>query len=167
MAFLQDLADRLVPECRPQISTDGFSPYPDAVERAFGTSDYGMIIKNFATEPAGRGRYSPPSVVDVDKLVIQGDPDQAKICTSYAERANLTIRMSMRRFTRLTNGFSKKLKNLKAAVALFMCHYNFCRPHKTLKGITPAMAAGVTDHVWSLGELLDEACPPWAKQKAA
>lgn len=165
VAFLKDVKDRLADDCHPQVSTDGFKPYPDAVERAFGTEvDYAQIVKNYAEGDPGRGRYSPATVVDVDKRIIMGDPDEARICTSHAERNNLTIRMAMRRFTRLTNGFSKKLPNLVAAVNLHMAYYNYCRPHTTLKGITPAMAAGVADHVWSLEELLDEACPPWAEK---
>lgn len=139
---------------RPQLSTDGFDAYPDAVELAFGPGvDYAQLIKVFKAENAGRGRYSPPSVSETIQLVINGDPDEKKICTSHVERQNLTMRMQMRRFTRLTNAFSKKLRNLKAAVALHFAHYNFCRVHKSLR-VTPAMEAGLTDHVWGMDELM-------------
>lgn len=151
-AFVGDLRARI--SGRIQISTDAFVPYIDAIERAFGANvDYAQIIKSYAPENAGRGRYSPPAVVGVEKVPIAGRPNWFKVCTSYVERNNLTIRMQLRRFTRLTNGFSKKLANLKAMVALYICYYNFCRIHGSLR-VTPAMAAGVTDRVWSLGELL-------------
>ena len=105
------------------------------------------------TENAGRGRYSPPAVVGVEKVEIAGRPNWFKVCTSYVERHNLTIRMQLRRFTRLTNGFSKKLANLKAMVALYLCCYNFVRIHRSLR-VTSAMAAGVTNRVWDLREIL-------------
>jgi IS1 family transposase len=155
--FVRDLKNRLVDGVRPQISTDGWSAYPDAIERAFGMAvDYAQVIKDFGTVDPGRGRYSPPKVVQIEKTVIEGDPDEARITTSHVERSNLTMRMTMRRLTRLTNGFSKKLANLRAAVNLHFCWYNFCRIHQTLR-VTPAMAAGISDHVWGLGELIDEA----------
>jgi len=156
-AFAMDVRQRVLG--RPQISSDGFSPYIDAIERAFGSEvDYGQIVKVYAGEPGPdtARRYSPGVVVDVRKAVIAGGPDRKKISTSFVERSNLTIRMQCRRLTRLTNAFSKKLENHAAAVALFVAHYNFCRVHETLR-ITPAMALGVTDHIWSIGELVDAA----------
>ena len=151
-AFIRELRQRVTG--RIQLSTDAFSAYPDAVERAFGANvDYGQIIKQYAAQDAGRGRYSPPEVVSIEKVEIAGRPDRSRICTSYVERNNLTIRMQLRRFTRLTNGFSKKLAGLKAMVAVFICYYNFCRIHGSLR-VTPAMAAGLTDRVWELEELV-------------
>jgi hypothetical protein len=116
--------------------------------------DYGQIVKFYDAEPIGPGRYAPPRVTGVERTVIAGNPDQAHISTSHVERQNLTMRMSMRRFTRLTNAFSKKIENLQAAVALHFAHYNLVRLHKTLR-VTPAMAAGVCDRLWSLEELVD------------
>jgi len=136
------------------LSTDAFSTYVEAVERAFGAEiDYAQVVKTYGPEDAGRGRYSPPAVIAVEKIEVQGRPERSRICTSYVERNNLTIRMCLRRFTRLTNGFSKKLANLKAMLALFFAYYNFCRVHGSLR-VTPAMAAGITDHVWGLEELV-------------
>lgn len=150
--FIRDLRVRV--NGRIQISTDGFAPYIDAVERHFGSEvDYAQIIKLFAAENPGPGRYSPPKVSGIEINRIAGSPQRSKIGTSYVERNNLTIRMQLRRFTRLTNAFSKKLENLKAAIALHFWHYNFCRIHGSLR-ITPAMAAGVTDRVWSLDEIV-------------
>lgn len=152
VAFMQDLSERLTN--RVQISTDALTTYVDAVERAFGADvDYGQIVKFYDAEPIGPGRYSPPRVTGAERTVIAGAPDRRHISTSLVERQNLTMRMQMRRFTRLTNGFSKKLENLKAAVALHFCHYNFVRLHKSLR-ITPAMAAGVSDRLWTLEELV-------------
>src|SRR3954463_16366955 len=116
--------------------------------------DYGQIVKFYDAEPIGPGRYAPPRVTGVARTVIAGSPEQAHISTSHVERQNLTMRMSMRRFTRLTNGFSKKLENLQAAVALHFSHYNLVRTHRTTR-VTPAMAANVTDRLWSLEELVD------------
>ncbi len=150
--FIQELRARVTG--RIQLSTDGFAPYADAVERAFGADvDYGQIMKEYAAQDAGRGRYSPPAIVGLEKEVIQGNPRPERICTSYVERNNLTFRMQMRRFTRLTNGFSKKLVNLRAMVWLWVAYYNFCRIHGSLR-VTPAMEAGITDHVWDLAELV-------------
>jgi IS1 family transposase len=166
--FIAELAARLADGVVPQISTDGWKPYRDAIERAFGTDvHYGRITKSYAGGNERKGKYSPADVVDVEKATVMGHPDTDHICTSHAERCNLSVRMATRRFTRLTNGFSKKFENLVAAVNLWAAHYNYCRPHSSLKGITPAMAAGITDHVWTLEELIDEACPPWAQKKAA
>ncbi len=127
----------------------------DAIEESFGADvDYGQIVKFYDAEPIGAGRYSPPQVTGAVRTVIAGSPDQAHISTSFVERQNLTMRMSMRRLTRLTNAFSKKLGNLQGAVALHFAHYNLVRLHNTLR-VTPAMAAGVTDRLWSLEELVD------------
>jgi IS1 family transposase len=150
-ALMGDLAARITGH--PQLTTDGLYWYPHAVERAFGIDvDYGVIKKNY--EPQGHsGRYSPANFVNATKEVIRGNPDEKHISTSFVERQNLTMRMSMRRFTRLTNGFSKKLENHVAAVAIHFAHYNFCRVHQTLR-VTPAMEAGLTDTVWSLERLV-------------
>jgi IS1 family transposase len=156
-AFAMDVRQRILG--RPQISSDGFNPYVDAIEQAFGSEvDYGQIVKVYAGEPGPdtARRYSPGVVVDVRKAVIAGASDRKKISTSFVERSNLTIRMQCRRLTRLTNAFSKKLENHAAAVALFVVHYNLCRVHEALR-ITPAMALGVTDHIWTIGELIDAA----------
>jgi hypothetical protein len=139
---------------RIQLSTGAFTTYTDAVEQAFGANvDYAQVVKQSAPEDAGRGRYSPPAVIGVERPTIQGQPRRERISASYVERNNLIFRMSMRRFTRLTNGFSKKLANLKAMVWLLVADYNFCRLHGSIR-VTPAMAAGVTDHVWELAELV-------------
>lgn len=153
-AFVEDLSTRL--KNRVQISTDGLRAYVDAIERGFGTEvDYGQIVKTFSTvENTGQSRYSPPQVVSIDKTIIQGSPSIDKVSTSYIERQNLTMRMHCRRLTRLTNAFSKKLENFKAAVALHFSYYNFIKIHKTLR-TTPAMAAGVTSSLWSVGDLID------------
>lgn len=151
--FMRDLSMRLAN--RIQLSSDAMDAYADAVERSFGADvDYGQAVKFYEAEPIGPGRYSPPKVVDMERSVIVGSPDQRHISTSHIERQNLTMRMSMRRFTRLTNGFSKKLENMKAAVSLHFAHYNFVRQHKTLR-VAPAMAAGVTERLWSLQGLVE------------
>lgn len=140
---------------RVQLSSDALSTYVDAVERAFGTEvDYGQEVKFYDAEPIGAGPYAPPHVTSAQRTVIVGNPDLAYISTSLVERQNLTMRMSMRRFTRLTNAFSKKVENLQAAVALHFAHYNFVRTHKTLR-MTPAMAAGVENRLWSIEELVE------------
>jgi IS1 family transposase len=152
VAFMADLSDRLAN--RVQLSSDALNTYVDAVERAFGASvDYGQAVKFYDAEPIGAGRYAPPRVVSQTKHVVAGNPDQRHISTSIVERQNLTMRMSMRRFTRLTNAFSKKLENLQAAVALHFAHYNFVRVHKTLR-VTPAMAAGVADKLWEVADIV-------------
>ena len=161
-AFMQDLSERLAN--RVQLSSDGLNTYVEAVERAFGVDvDYGQAVKFYDAEPVGPGRYSPPRVTHQELFRIQGRPDPAHISTSLVERQNLTMRMSMRRFTRLTNAFSKKVENLEAAVALHFAHYNFARLHRTLR-VTPAMAAGVSDRLWSIEELIERidamAAPP-------
>lgn len=150
---MKDLSSRLAN--RVQLSTDGLAAYADAVERAFGADvDYGQAVKFYEAEPIGPGRYSPPKVVSMERSVIAGSPDQRHISTSIIERQNLTMRMSMRRFTRLTNGFSKKIENMQAAVALHFAHYNFVRQHKSLR-MTPAMAAGVEKTMMPLQELVE------------
>jgi len=151
--FLGDLSGRL--NNRVQISSDMLNAYVEASERAFGGEvDYGQIVKSYEGEPIGPGRYSPPKVTGVKKNTVTGRPDEAHISTSYVERQNLTMRMCMRRFTRLTNGFSKKRVNHEAAVALHFAYYNLVRIHQTLR-MTPAMAAGVTTRLWSIGDLID------------
>jgi IS1 family transposase len=157
-AFMQNLHSRLAK--RVQLTTDAFTPYISAVEGAFGWQgvDFSQLVKKYTGDPTGR--YSPPICVGAEPHTIMGKPDPAHVSTSYMERANLTLRMNARRFTRLTNAFSKKVENHAHAVALHFMAYNFCRPHGTLtkakKGVhtTPAMAAGVTDHVWTIEEVL-------------
>ena len=151
--FMMDLSSRL--KNRVQLSSDALGFYVNACEAAFGSNaDYGQIVKSYETENIGPARYSPPKVVRADKEIIEGNPDPAHISTSLVERQNLTMRMSMRRFTRLTNAFSKKLENLKAAVSLHFAHYNFVRIHSSLR-VTPAMASGVTNELWSIRDLLE------------
>ena len=152
-AFVSDLASRL--RNRVQLSSDALAAYPESVLEAFGDAvDYAQIVKSYEEEPAGSGRYSPPRVTSVEKRPVFGEPIEERVSTSYIERQNLSIRMSNRRMTRLTNAFSKKLENHKAAMALHFANYNLCRVHRTLR-VTPAMAAGVTDHVWTIAELVD------------
>lgn len=149
--FIEDLASRLAH--RVQLTSDGLKVYLDAVEGAFGTDiDYARLVKIYGESIEGQRRYSPPNYVNSKKEVVTGNPDRKHISTSYVERRNLTMRMSMRRFTRLTNGFSKKVENLAHAVSLHFMYYNFGRIHKTLR-VTPAMEAGISDHVWSLEEI--------------
>ncbi|WP_295646784.1 IS1 family transposase [uncultured Methylibium sp.] len=150
-AFMNDLSHRLV--SRIQLTTDGNKAYLDAVPEAFREIDYAMLVKIYGEGPKeDRRRYSPSDFVRAEKRVVSGSPDLTQASTSYVERQNLTMRMGMRRFTRLTNGFSKKVENLEHAVSLHFLHYNFARIHKTLR-VTPAMAAGISDHVWSLEEI--------------
>ena len=152
--FINDLADRIVTDY-PQLSTDGFPGYLGAVKSAFGDEvAYGQIIKDFA-EPEQPGRYGPPSMIASSRKQLLGleDIDPRTICTSHVERNNLNLRTFIKRFTRLTLGFSKKLENLAAAVALFIAYHNYCRVPRSLR-ISPAMAAGIADHVWELDELL-------------
>lgn len=151
--FMQDLASRL--RHRVQLTTDGHKVYMNAVEDAFGADvDYAMLSKVYGNDPGNETRYSPAKILSSTTEVIKGDPNPRLISTSYVERQNLTMRMSMRRFTRLTNGFSKKVENHAHAVALHFMHYNFARIHKTLR-VTPAMAAGVAAHVWSIEEIVE------------
>jgi len=151
--FVQDLQERLAN--RIQLTTDGFRPYKDAVEDAFGMDvDYAMLVKVYSSDSGqAETRYSPGEIVDTRIIPITGNPKPRLISTSHIERQNLTIRMQLRRFTRLTNAFSKKLKNMKAALALHFAHYNFCRIHQTLR-VTPAMASGITDSLWSIERLV-------------
>jgi IS1 family transposase len=155
-AFIRDLADRLA--TRVQLTTDGHKVYLEAVEGAFGNAiDYAMLVKTYEGDsgkkvPAER-KYSPAVCTGEFKQRITGDPDPDYISTSYVERQHLTVRMSLRRFTRLTNAFSKKLDNHKAAVALHYMHYNFARIHQSLR-VTPAMEAGVSDHVWEIEDIV-------------
>jgi IS1 family transposase len=158
-AFIADLRSRIMTP-RVQITTDGHVPYIAAIEAEFGQdADYAMLIKQYgiddngAASPTAR-RYSPNKVTGEEVRVISGNPDPELVSTSYVERQNLTMRMGMRRFTRLTNGFSKKVENHAAMVSLHFMHYNFARPHMALgKQTTPAMAAGVADHVWTAEEI--------------
>ncbi len=157
--FIDDLAGRLAN--RVQLTTDGHRAYLDAVERAFGSDiDYAMLVKIYGGDPEDERRHSPPVCIAAEKHRTTGMPDPRHVSTTYVERQNLTMRMSMRRFTRLTNAFAKKAANLEHAVALHFMHYNFARPHKTLTDraggypTTPAMAAGVADHVWAISEIV-------------
>ena len=150
--FMQDVASRLT--SRVQLTTDGHKPYLIAVENAFGMDvDYAQLVKIYGESPEPQKRYSPATCIGCRQDVVTGDPDPAHISTSFVERQNLTMRMSMRRFTRLTNGFSKKVENLEAAVALHFMWYNFGRVHQTLR-VTPAMESGISDHVWTLAEIV-------------
>lgn len=153
--FVEDLAARLDSE-RVQVSTDSLRAYVDAIERGFGSRvDYGQIVKTYTlADLAEQRRYSPPEIVNIRRTIISGRPDLKSISTSYVERQNLTMRMHMRRLTRLTNAFSKKMENFKAAVALHFAYYNFVRIHKSLR-MTPAMAGGVTNKIWEVSDLID------------
>jgi IS1 family transposase len=149
--FMEDLASRVA--TRIQITTDGHKVYAQAVEGAFGMDcDYAMLIKIYGQNSFDT-RYSPGECIGTQTAVMCGNPDPSHISTSFVERQNLTMRMSIRRFTRLTNGFSKKIENHEAAVALHFMHYNFCRIHRTLR-VTPAMEAGLAHHVWTIEELV-------------
>ena len=151
--FMHDLASRLAN--RIQLTTDGHRVYLQAVEGAFGNNvDYAMLVKLYGNDPRGaETRYSPAECIGCRSIALVGEPKMEHISTSFVERQNLTMRMKMRRFTRLTNAFSKKIDNLEHSVALHFMHYNFCRIHQTLR-VTPAMEAGLTDHVWSLEEVV-------------
>jgi IS1 family transposase len=154
--LMEDLHTRLAN--RVQITTDGLHAYIGAIEGAFGIDvDYAMLVKYYGNDPESEKRYSPTICTGIDIRPITGHPDPAHIGTSHVERQNLTMRMGMRRFTRLTNAFSRKVDNLAAAVALHFMHYNFARPHTSLANPyprTPAMAAGVADHVWKVEEIV-------------
>jgi len=155
--FISDLRQRVINQ--PQITSDGFAHYVPSVTAIFGEGvDFAQLVKSYRTTRGNEAaiRYSPGAMVSVSKQVVAGNPNRRRISTSYVERVNLSVRMGQRRFTRLTNGFSKKLENHQAAVSLFVAHYNLCRVHETLR-ITPAMALGVTDHIWTVGELVASA----------
>jgi IS1 family transposase len=142
---------------RFQLTTDGFTPYQTAIPYVFGPRvDFATLVKDYETPDEGSRRYAPGDVVGITIRIRSGNPDADKICTSHVERHNLTIRMTVRRMTRLTNAHSKKWENHDAALALFFAYYNFCRNHMTLK-TTPAVAAGLADHTWSMAELLAKA----------
>ena len=150
-AFMEDVASRI--DSRIQLTTDGLKMYGEAVEGAFGMDvDYAMLIKLYGNDSHDL-RYSSGECIGTQTAVMMGNPDPKHISTSFIERQNLTMRMQIRRFTRLTNGFSKKIENHEAAIALHFMHYNFCRVHKTLR-VTPAMEAGLSGHVWTIQELV-------------
>ncbi len=150
--FVEDLAGRLTN--RIQLTSDSLGSYLVAVEKIFkGAVDYAQLIKIYSDSSEGQKRYSPAACIGCERKAVVGNPDPDHISTSYIERANLTMRMDMRRFTRLTNGFSKKVDNHEAAIALHMMHYNFARKHQTL-GTTPAVATGVANRVWSIAEIV-------------
>lgn len=151
--FMRGVAERLAH--RVQLTTDGLRSYMDAIYRAFGNDvDHAVLHKTYANNSnGGSGRYSPPVVTGIEKVIHCGNPDPALISTSYVERSNLTMRMGMRRYTRLTNGFSKKLENHCHMTAIFFTYYNFCRRHQTIK-TTPAIAAKLADRVWSIEDLI-------------
>jgi IS1 family transposase len=150
--FMRDLSSRLAN--RVQLTTDGHKMYLEAVESTFGMDiDYSQIVKLYGQTSDGQKRYSPPQCIGTMKSKITGNPEENQVSTSYVERQNLTMRMNMRRFTRLTNGFSKKVENLFYAVSLHFMYYNFCRVHQTLR-VTPAMEAKVADHIWGVEEIL-------------
>ncbi|MGZ4140506.1 MAG: IS1 family transposase [Actinomycetota bacterium] len=161
-AFMSDLRDRIRTGNRIQLTTDGLGIYTTVVDAIWRNGiDFAQVIKEYkgATGDEAR-RYSPASCTSMEKRIVAGDPDAALISTSYVERQNLTMRMGMRRFTRLTNGFSKKIENHAHAISLHFFHYNFCRAHQTLSGkgrgqVTPAMAAGVESHPWSISQLCE------------
>jgi len=153
IALMDDLRARI--SNRVQLTTDGHKAYLEAVEGAFGGDvDFAQLVKLYGPTATAPGRYSPAECTGIKKIRVEGDPDPRHVSTSYVERQNLTMRMSMRRFTRLTNAFSKKIDNHIHALALYFAFYNFCRIHKTLK-VTPAMAAGITDKLWSLEDIAE------------
>jgi transposase-like protein/IS1 family transposase len=142
---------------RFQLTTDGLNTYPDSVEYNFGARvDYAQLVKEFGAEGGEeQRRYAPPRLIGAEKIAVSGDPDEARICTSHIERSNWTLRGHLRRMTRLSNGFSRKRSNLRAALALYFAYYNFCRMHKSIR-MTPAMAAGITRKPWMMADLLRE-----------
>jgi IS1 family transposase len=152
--FIEGLRDATARQ-KFQVTTDGFGPYVQAISDTLGDRvSYARLIKVYGKNEEGReARYSPSEIVETEVVPVFGDPDPSRICTSIVERQNLTIRMQMRRLTRLTNGFSKKWDNLWAAYCLHFAHYNFCRIHRTLR-VTPAIQSGITDRVWDIAELL-------------
>ncbi len=163
--FIRDLKDRLAN--RVQLTTDGHKAYLTAIEDAFGAEiDYAMLVKLYGHENPEEAHYSPPKCIGADPHIIQGNPNPTKISTSFAERQNLTTRMSMRRFTRLTNAHSKKLENHIYALALYFMYYNFARPHQTLANPyqrTPAMASGIANHIWTVEEIVNRIAGMFSK----
>lgn len=154
MALMRKVRRATSPDVRFQLSTDGLQAYIAAVDEMLSDRcDYGQLVKSYSQPQENERRYSPADCTGSTKVVISGNPDKAKICTSHIERQNLTMRMQIRRLTRLTNGFSKKLENHRAAIALHFGYYNFCKIHGSLR-VTPAMESGVTDRMWTLAELL-------------
>jgi transposase-like protein/IS1 family transposase len=152
MEFTEKL--RVATSGKFQISTDGWTPYRDCIPYSLGArADFATVVKIYRSDREGEARYAPPEVAATTITPIHGRPDLNRACTSHVERQNLSIRMGMRRMTRLSNGFSKKWQNLKAAYALWFAYYDFCRVHQTLR-VTPAMEAGIADHVWEIDELL-------------
>jgi hypothetical protein len=150
---MEDCASRI--SSRVRITTDGHRGFLEAVEGAFGMDvDHAQLQKIYGAPVEDRGRYSPAVFVGCDLKIVSGNPDQKHVSTSFVERQNLSMRMSIRRFTRLTNAFSKKVENHVAAVAIWLMYYNFCRVHQTLR-VTPAMEAGISNHVWSVQEMCD------------
>jgi IS1 family transposase len=150
--LMKDLESRLA--TRVQLTTDGFRPYVNAVDGAFGMNvDFAMLVKVYSGDETTRERYSPSEIVEAIPIPVMGRPEAHRISTSHVERQNLTVRMHLRRFTRLTNAFSKKLENMKAALSLYFAWYNFCRIHSSLR-VTPAMASGIASEVWSPSMLL-------------
>lgn len=151
--FMHDLARRLTH--RVQLTTDGHRAYLSAVESAFGSEvDYAVLVKSYGQPRDGAARYSPPECIGTQTHQVMGNPDAAHVSTSYVERQNLSMRMAMRRFTRLTNGFSKKVENTQHAVSLYFMYYNFARIHSTLR-VTPAREAGISRHIWTIREIVD------------
>jgi hypothetical protein len=147
-----DLRQRVVG--RPQITTDAHKPYLAAIDIAFGENvDYAVLHKVYGASGETEARYSPSRIIGTDMKTVIGTPNYEHVSTSYVERQNLTMRMSMRRFTRLTNAFSKKIESHAAAISLYFAYYNFCRVHQTLR-VTPAMQAGLTDHIWEIEDLV-------------
>jgi transposase-like protein/IS1 family transposase len=152
--FIEGLRDAIQPGCRFQITSDGFAPYKNSIPDTFGNRvDFAMLIKVYRSSQEGEKRYSPAEVESVEVVPVCGNPDPARICTSIIERSNLSLRMGQRRWTRLTNAFSKKWENHCAAMMLWYTYYNFCRIHQSLR-VTPAMEAGITGHQWRIEELL-------------
>jgi len=163
-AFIGDLALRLAN--RVQLTSDGHKPYLEAVEQSFGANiDFAVLIKHYGEPVGALGRYSPGECTGIEQRRVEGRPDPAHVSTSYAERANLSMRMGMRRFTRLTNAFSKKAENHAYAVAIYFMHYNYVRIHQTLR-CTPAMAAGVTTKLWELSDMV-KVLEDWEAQQTS
>ncbi len=153
-AFVEGVRDAIAPGCAFQVTTDGFQPYKTAIPDTLGdVADYAMLIKVYGNATGDEHRYGPPEVTETEVVPVMGNPDPERICTSIVERSNLSLRMGVRRCTRLTNAFSKKWENHWAAMSLWYTFYNFCRVHKSLR-VTPAMEAKITDHVWDVRELL-------------